>query len=101
MDKLQLREIEVREGMPGTAVLVGIIVAVVAMILLPIGFLIVAQVQNTLPTSSFTAAQNTTYANIQSSTSSNFSLLGLAVMIVIVALILGTVAGLAFMFTQG
>lgn len=75
----------------GQAAVGGVIAAIVVLILIAIGFFVVATVQNNVNQNDFTAGQNSTFANIVSTTNDSFQLLTIVGIALAAAIIIGVI----------
>jgi beta-lactamase regulating signal transducer with metallopeptidase domain len=96
MEDIRRLEIVEREGQ-SMGVLVGIVVTAVGVILLFVTFLVVALVRNSLPVSTFTAAQNTTLSNIDTNVSNVYQMLGILLIVGVVVTLIGAIIGVVFL----
>lgn len=75
----------------GQAAVGGVIAAIVVLILIAIGFFVVATVQNNVNQNDFTAGQNSTFDNIVSTTNDSFQLLTIVGIALAAAIIIGVI----------
>ena len=81
-----------RKGQMGNVV--GVIVTlVVVVVALFIGLFLYAEIGDAIPRSSFSAAQNTTFTNIQTNTESGFTLAAIIPIVLVAFLIIGVLIG--------
>jgi len=75
----------------GQAAVGGVVAAVVVLILIAIGFFVTITVINSIDQSGFSAAQNTTFDNIQTTTNQSFQLLTIVGIALAAAIIIGVI----------
>jgi hypothetical protein len=74
----------------GIALVLGVVVVVVALF---IGLFMYAEISDAIPRGSFSAAQNTTFTNIQSNTESGFNLAAIIPIVLVAFAIIGILTG--------
>ncbi len=78
-----------RVSLGGAGVIIAIVGLVAVSIVLLVGYVILASVQNSIPTTSLTTTQQTNLASLMSSATNGYLLAGIVVLVLAAAVILG------------